>query len=449
MFRSTNPFNGEIIAEFEPEKNLDSKIQKSQIAYNSWSKTTLEHRAHLIERFAAKLEEKTDQFAKTISLEMGKVLNEAFIELNKCIVTARFYTENTPAYLETVSLSTRYHKSYYTFEPIGSILAIMPWNFPFWQALRFAIPNLLLGNTILLKHAPNVLLSAKNIEDTFKEAGFEEGVFQCLNIEINETEKVISNPIVKGVTLTGSNISGSSVAALAGKYLKKSVLELGGSDPFVVLKDADLDHAVKMATLSRYQNAGQTCIAAKRWIVEADIYDNFKARILQEVSTLKVGNPLSEDTTTGPVARLDLAEKIESQVSSLITKGAKNLTVWNRENCLIQPQVLEVSRDTLRNFKDELFGPVGCLVKANNENEAIEIANETSFGLGSSLWTRDIEKGEKLMKEINAGSVYLNGMVKSEGAIPFGGTNNSGYGRELAAYGLHEFANIKSYAISK
>lgn len=449
MFKSVNPYNGELLAEFQSDKNIELKLQKAESAYKVWSKTPLSFRKELVEKFANNLEEKAGAFGKIISLEMGKILQEAAIELNKCVVTTRYYADNAENYLQPQILNTRYHKSYYAFEPMGTILSIMPWNFPFWQALRFAIPNLLLGNTVLLKHAPNVLWSAKNIEETFREAGFDEGIFQCLNIEVSDVEKVISDKRIKGVTLTGSNVAGASVASLAGKYLKKSVLELGGSDPFIVLKDANLEDAVQTATLSRFQNAGQTCIAAKRWIIESSIYDDFKDRVLSQVQTLKVGNPLEEGITTGPVARPDLALKIENQVKSLTAAGANPITKWNRTNCLIQPQILEISRGLSLSFTEELFGPVACLIKAKDADEAIEIANETSFGLGASLWTKDIEKGENLMQQINAGAVYLNGMTKSEGAIPFGGTNNSGYGRELAVYGMHEFANIKSYAISK
>jgi succinate-semialdehyde dehydrogenase/glutarate-semialdehyde dehydrogenase len=449
MFKSVNPYNGELLAEFQSDKNIELKLQKAESAYKVWSKTPLSFRKELVEKFANKLEDKAGAFGRIISLEMGKILQEAAIELNKCVVTTRYYADNAENYLQPQILNTRYHKSYYAFESMGTILSIMPWNFPFWQALRFAIPNLLLGNTVLLKHAPNVLWSAKNIEETFREAGFDEGIFQCLNIEVSDVEKVISDKRIKGVTLTGSNVAGASVASLAGKYLKKSVLELGGSDPFIVLKDANLEDAVQTATLSRFQNAGQTCIAAKRWIIESSIYDEFKDRVLSQVQTLKVGNPLEEGITTGPVARPDLALKIENQVKSLTAAGANPITKWNRTNCLIQPQILEISRGLSLSFTEELFGPVACLIKAKDADEAIEIANETSFGLGASLWTKDIEKGENLMQQINAGAVYLNGMTKSEGAIPFGGTNNSGYGRELAVYGMHEFANIKSYAISK
>lgn len=451
MFKSLNPYNGEVIAKFkaESENDIESKLINSNAAFESWSKKSVEERIRHLQVFSKNLQNKIEPYSKIITLEMGKTLKEAEREISKCIVTIDYYAEHAEDYLKTVYLNTQHQKAYYTFEPSGLILAIMPWNFPFWQALRFAIPNLILGNTVLLKHAPNALWSAKNIEDTFIEAGFDEGVFQCINIDIPLVEKVIADKRVKGVTLTGSDRAGSSVASLAGKHLKKSVLELGGSDPFIVLNDADIKKAAKAAVQSRFQNSGQTCIAAKRWIVESKVYDEFKAAVMEEIKGLKTGNPLDDETTNGPVARIDLAEKIESQVNELLDSGAVSLTKWERENCLIQPQILEVNRNTMLQFTEELFGPVGCLIKADNEKEAIQIANETDYGLGASLWSADIEKAEGLVHSINAGYLFINGLVKSEAGIPFGGVNNSGYGRELGVYGMHEFARIKSYIIAK
>ena len=451
MFYSINPFNGEKIAEFRilTEREIEEKISKADFAFKTWCRKPLEERIESIRLFASELQKRVEPYSRVISLEMGKILDESVREINKCILTAGFYADHAPDYLQTVNINAKHYKSYYTYEPYGVTLAIMPWNFPFWQALRFAIPNLILGNTVLLKHAPNVLWSAKNIEETFLEAGFAEGVFQTVNADIPEVEKIIADKRVKGVTLTGSSTAGSSVASLAGKYLKKSVLELGGSDPFVVLKDADLALAAKTATLSRFQNSGQTCIAAKRWIVTEEVYEPFKQLILEELNHFKTGDPFDTETTNGPVARLDLAEKIEGQVDFLIQSGAKPLSEWQRENCMIKPMILEVSRGNMLHFTEELFGPVGCLVKAKDENEAIEIANETHYGLGASIWTKDLERGEGLMTQIEAGNVFLNGMVKSEGLIPFGGINGSGYGRELGSYGIHEFAKLKSYVLSK
>lgn len=449
MFRSINPYNQEIIAEFELEKKLDYKLDLAHTAFINWSKTTLEQRIGFLKRFAANLEKNKALYSETISLEMGKVLREAEAEIDKCIKTIFYYTKNAEELLEPKMVDSPYSKAYYRYEPLGAIFAIMPWNYPFWQVLRFAIPNLILGNTVLLKHAPNVLGSAKNIENAFLESEFLLGVFQSIIIDIPDVEKVISNPKVKGVTLTGSGNAGANVGALAGKYLKKSVLELGGSDPFIVLKDADIEQAIEFAVKARFQNAGQTCIAAKRWIVEKSVYKEFKSRILEEISNFSLGNQFDSQTTYGPVARLDLAEKLENQFKNLIKRGAKELKPWEKENCIISPQVLEVPKELSAAYKEELFGPVGLLIQAENELEAIEIANQTPFGLGASIWTKNVIKAEKLAAKIHAGSVFINAMVASDAALPFGGINISGYGRELGLFGLSEFSNIKSIALSK
>jgi succinate-semialdehyde dehydrogenase/glutarate-semialdehyde dehydrogenase len=325
----------------------------------------------------------------------------------------------------------------------------MPWNFPYWQALRFAIPTILAGNVVLLKHAPNVFMSATTLEKLFIEAGFEKGVFQNLFVDIDKIESVVADPFIKGVTLTGSNLAGSSLASLAGKYLKKSVLELGGSDPFVVLADANIENAATFAVKSRFQNAGQTCIAAKRWIVVEDVYEEFLNNVSSKINKLKAGDPFDTETDFGPVARLDLAEKIEGQINFLVNKGAVKLISGVRTGCLITPTLLEINRQLSHSFTEELFGPVACIIKAKDSEEAIEIANETNFGLGASLWTQDLENGENLLQKLNAGNVYLNSMVKSDASMPFGGINQSGYGRELGIYGFHEFCNVKSYIIEK
>lgn len=449
MLKSINPYSQEVIARFEPEKDPAAKVKAAHLAFTTWGNASVDERKKQLLAFAGVLEERKGEYARMITFEMGKLLHEAIAEVDKCIVTTRFYAEESENYLRPVSLQSSYHRSYYTFEPLGVILAIMPWNFPFWQVLRFVVPNLLLGNTVILKHASNVLGSAANIESAFLEAGFPAGVFQSVNLKSSSVETLISDPLVKGVTLTGSGPAGASVASLAGKYLKKSVLELGGSDPFVVLNDADLDAAAATAVKSRFQNTGQTCIAAKRWIVEKDIYDAFREKVLQGVAQLQPGDPLNTATTLAPVARIDLAETIEEQVKDLVKQGAGNLTSWQRDQCLLAPQVLEISRHLASTWHEEVFGPVGFLIRAADAEEAIAIANETPFGLGAGLWTRDTDKGEALMRKIRAGSVFLNGMVKSEGPVPFGGVGESGYGRELGSFGMHEFANVKSYAITQ
>lgn len=449
MFKSINPYCQEVIAEFEPEKDPSGKVKAAHLAYGSWAGRSLSDRQNQLLAFADVLEKRKEEYARMITLEMGKLLAEAIAEVEKCVVTTRFYAEEAGNYLQPVTLPSSHQRAWYAYEPLGAVLAIMPWNFPFWQALRFAVPNLLLGNTVILKHASNVLGSAAHMESAFREACFPEGVFQSVNLHSSRIETLISDPLIKGVTLTGSGPAGASVASLAGKYLKKSVLELGGSDPFVVLADADLDAAAATAVKSRFQNSGQTCIAAKRWIVEKDIYDAFAEKILQHVGQLHPGDPLSPATTLAPVARLDLAETLEGQVNDLLKRGAGNLTSPGRDSCLMKPQVLEIPRSLAADYREEVFGPVGFLICASDAEEAVAIANETPFGLGASLWTRDPEKGIKLMQKIHTGSVFLNGMVKSEGSVPFGGIGESGYGRELGSFGIHEFANIKSYVVTQ
>ncbi|WP_367916314.1 NAD-dependent succinate-semialdehyde dehydrogenase [Leadbetterella sp. DM7] len=449
MFKSTNPYSLETIAEFEPERDPAGKVKAAHRAYAAWCGTSAANRKQLILAFAAVLEKRKEEYARMITLEMGKLFRESVAEVEKCIVTTRFYAEEADRYLQPVEVPSSHDRAFYAFEPQGVILAIMPWNFPFWQVLRFAVPNLLLGNTVILKHASNVLGSAAHIESAFREAGFPEGAFQAINLSSSHIETLISDPLVKGVTLTGSGPAGASVASLAGKYLKKSVLELGGSDPFVVLNDAQQDLAAETAVKSRFQNAGQTCIAAKRWIVENGVYDTFREKILHHAGQLHPGDPLDPATTLAPVARLDLAETLENQVKDLVSRGAVPLMPQERHNCLLAPQVMEVSRELAAAYREEVFGPVGFLVRAKDAGEAVAIANETPFGLGASLWTSDTGKGLSLMQKINAGSVFLNSMVKSEGAVPFGGTAESGYGRELGSFGMHEFANIKSYVITQ
>lgn len=449
MFKSINPVNQEVIAVFEHDLEPKIKIEKAKKAFGTWKNFSLKERQDLIENLAIVLEKNKEKYAAHISLEMGKTLREAIQEIEKCASTAQYYAAHATDFLAGKTVKNQSFKSYYTYEPIGGIFAIMPWNFPFWQVLRFAIPTLLAGNVVLLKHAPNVLISAHNIKDAFAEAGFPDCVFSLLLIDIEQVESVISHDFIKGVTLTGSNLAGSSVGSLGGKYLKKSVLELGGSDPFVVLEGANIEKAVKNAVNSRFQNAGQTCIAAKRWIVEESVYDEFLMEVILKMSEINVGSPFEKNITYGPMARLDLAEKIETQITKLESLGAKAVIKGTRKDCFYSPSLFVLEREISAQFSEELFGPVACIIKAKDHDEAIEIANETNFGLGASIWTEDLELGESLMKKINAGSVFLNSMVKSHPSMPFGGTNQSGYGRELGAYGLQEFCNIKSYIIEK
>ena len=449
MICNYNPFSGEITSEFafETKAGLENKIRKSEKAFGKWKVMPLNSRIDFFRKFVELLRKKSPELSLEITTQMGKILAESKAEIEKCATTTEYYCNHIEEILKPKAVSEGKTRSFYSFEPTGAIFAIMPWNFPFWQVLRFAIPTLLGGNVVLLKHAPNTWKSAQLLDKLFLEAGFPDGVFQSLFIDIDLVETVVSHPFVKGVTLTGSNLAGSSVAALAGKYLKKSVLELGGSDPFIVLKDADLEKAAHWAVKSRFQNAGQTCIAAKRWIVVKEIADDFIAQTKNLIQQIKVGDPLSPETNMGPLARTDLAEKIVNQTDTLMEMGAEVIIPIKREGNLVNPAFLKTSREISAKFTEELFGPVACAIVATDENDAIEIANETSFGLGASLWSSDLEKAVKLSKNIVSGSVFINSMVKSDPSLPFGGTNQSGYGRELGVYGVTEFLNNKSYFI--
>lgn len=447
MFKSIYPYTGEVIAEYAADTAPETKVRLAEKAYSSWHKTALQERQNVLLRFAEILESRKLVYAKTISMEMGKRYSEALAEVEKCASTTRFYVEQSAEYLKPQVISSSYARSYSTVEPLGTLLAIMPWNFPFWQALRAAVPNLLLGNTVLLKHASNVMGCAAGMEEAFLAAGLPEGAFQALYLSSDRMEEIIADPAVKGVTLTGSGPAGSSVAALAGKYLKKSVLELGGSDPFVVLSDASLDEAVDTAVLSRFQNAGQTCIAAKRWILEDRIYDAFMERAITKVKSLRPGDPFDPATNLAPLSREDLAASVVEQTNDLVRNGARPLLQGQRDACLLEPSLLEISAAQSADYREELFGPVALVLRAKDTEDALNIANQTPFGLGASLWTQDMEKAAHCMRRIHAGAVYLNSMVKSEGPLPFGGIGESGYGRELGRYGMHEFANIKTYAI--
>lgn len=446
-FNSVNPFTQEKIADFEKDNSgiIEKKLFLAEKTFISWKTLNLNSRIDLVLILANKLEESKTKLAQTISLEMGKTFKESLAEIEKCYISIRYFAINGKIFLKPQAVISVAKESYFTYEPTGCIFAIMPWNFPFWQVLRFAIPSIITGNVVILKHAPNVQICANLLVKMFLEAGFKDGIFQNICVDIPQIEKIISSRIITGVTLTGSSIAGASVAGLAGKYLKKSVLELGGSDPFIVLEDADLQKAAKMAVKSRFQNAGQTCIAAKRWIVTEKIYENFTEEVIKSSKNIICGDPFDENTVIGPMARIDLAEKLNSQKKDLIKNGAIELLQSNQINCLVSPGILEISREFSYSFSEEIFGPIACIIKAKNENEAIEIANETTFGLGASLWTADIEKAKILGSRIDSGSIFINSMVKSDVSLPFGGTKASGFGRELGAFGFHEFANKKTY----
>ena len=449
-FTSINPYTLEKIAEYKlmNDAAIEEKSAKSEVIFKDWRKRSFEHRAALMMKVAENLLQQKKELALLITSEMGKVTKEAIAEIEKCAGACKYYADHAEEFLKNIPQPSDASKSYVRHEPVGAVLAIMPWNFPFWQVFRFAAPYLMAGNVALLKHAPNVCGTSLAIEKIFIESGFPEGVFQSLIIDVDRIEAVLSHNIIQGATLTGSELAGSSLAAIAGKLIKKSVLELGGSDAFIILEDADLKKAAQTATLSRMQNAGQSCIAAKRFIAVKKIKDEFAELFKKEIEKLKQGNPLDENITTGPLARLDLAEKLDKQLKQSLNKGATLISGGGRDNCNFQPVLLSGVQKNMSAYDEETFGPLAALIEAKDEDDAVRIANDSRYSLGSSLWTNDLEKAERIVPEINAGAVFINAMVKSDARYPFGGIKKSGYGRELSHFGIHEFMNAKTVFIN-
>ena len=447
--KSINPFNNKLIKEYKEfsTSDVDSIINDVHKAWGNWKNTSFALRSKLMKNAGEILRSESQKFAELMTSEMGKVITQAKAEIEKCAALCDYYAENTQQMLSDEFIKTDASKSYVSFEPIGSIFAIMPWNFPFWQVFRLAVPNLMAGNTAILKHAPNVCGCSLAIEEIFQKAGFPKNVFRSLIIPVELAEKVIANDLVAGVTLTGSAKAGSIVASLSGKYLKKSVLELGGSDPFIVLKDADLRKACRAGTDSRLLNAGQVCISAKRFIVEEEIADEFIESQKQLFENYKVCDPKKTETEMGPMARLDLLENINDQVQKSIEMGASLICggkIIESEGFFYQPTILTNVKKGMPVYDEETFGPVSVIIRVKNAEEAIKVANETIYGLGASIWTRDLSRGEAVARKIEAGAVFVNGMTKSDARLPFGGIKKSGYGNELASYGIKEFLNIKT-----
>lgn len=452
MIQSINPYTREVIASYS-EINLSELsqiIQKTANSFQKWKKKTYKERSVLFIKMAEFLRKNLEQYAVLISSEMGKIIKESKAEIEKCALLCEYYAENTEKLLTKEYIQTDANTSYIRFDPIGVIFAIMPWNFPFWQVLRAAVPTLMAGNTVVLKHAPNVMGCAIAIEELFTEVGFPQNVFRNLMIPVELSEQVIAHPAVSGVTLTGSVRAGRSVAEQAGKNLKKCVLELGGSDPYIVLNDSDFELACHTGFVSRMLNAGQVCIAAKRFIVETGIYDQFIEKQKVLIKNLKIGNPLLEETDMGPMAREDLLITIENQVKKSVNMGAKVVIGGKRfsnNSLFYEPTLITNVTKEMPVYNEETFGPVSVVIKAKNTDDAIKVANETNMGLGASIWTKNISVAEKIAKQINAGAVFINGMTKSDPRLPFGGTKNSGFGRELGAHGIKEFLNIKTVYI--
>ena len=449
MFKSINPYNQSIIAEYplHDDAAINKKIELASTAFKHWRKEGFANRSEQMLRVANILRQNKEEYARIITLEMGKAIGEARGEIEKCAATTEYFATHSDKFLSDTLIQTEFKRTYVSYLPIGAVLGIMPWNFPFWQVFRFVVPTIMGGNVALLKHAPNVCLTAITIEKIFFEAGFPKGVFQTLIVDTDKVEGIITHSSVQAVTLTGSEYAGSQVAAWAGKHIKKSVLELGGSDPLLVLEDADLEKAAKVATQSRMQNAGQSCIASKRFIVMEKVHDQFIHYLQKNVSELKQGNPLDEKFTTGPMARLDLAEKLEAQMKSSLKAGAQLIMGGERDGCNFIPAIVNRVSSDMTAFTEETFGPLAAVTPVQSEREAIELANNSRYGLGASIWTQDLDKAAALAKEIESGAVFVNALVRSDARWPFGGIKKSGYGRELAELGMKEFLNAKTIVI--
>jgi succinate-semialdehyde dehydrogenase/glutarate-semialdehyde dehydrogenase len=446
---SINPSTGETIKTFDAlsESAIDEKLWRAAETFRAYRHTTFEERESMMTRAAEILETEKNEFARLMTLEMGKPIKGAVGEAEKCAWVCRYYAENARHHLADSSVESNASTSYVRFQPLGPILAVMPWNFPFWQVFRFAAPALMAGNVGLLKHASNVPQCALAIEDIFRRAGFPEGAFQTLLVGSEAVQRILEDDRVAAATLTGSEPAGRSVASIAGKQIKKTVLELGGSDPFIVMPSADLQEAVPTAVKARTINNGQSCIAAKRFIVAAEIYDEFERQFVVEMKALRVGDPLKESTNIGPLATEQILKDVDEQVKTSVAAGAVVLTGakrLDRPGNFYEPTVLANIPSNSPASCEEVFGPVAMLFRVKDIDEAIELANATTFGLGSAAWTSDANEQMRFVDELDAGCVFINGMVASDPRLPFGGIKNSGYGRELSEFGIREFVNIKT-----
>ncbi|MGD9787173.1 MAG: NAD-dependent succinate-semialdehyde dehydrogenase [Sulfuricellaceae bacterium] len=446
---SVNPADGRLIASYPDWDSgaLNNALELAHVAWRTWRFTSFDHRAELMHEACLHLRANLEAHATLISEEMGKPLREARAEVEKCALTCEYYALWARHFLQDEPVESDAGRSYVTYQPLGTLLAVMPWNFPYWQVFRAAVPALMAGNAVALKHASNVPRIALALEKLFRDSGFPEGIFTTLMIGAGQVAEAIASPFVHAVTLTGSENAGRRVAETAGRHLKKCVLELGGSDPFIVFADADLEAAANAAIASRYQNCGQSCIAAKRLILAPEIADRFVSLLVAKAEELKVGDPLSEDTQIGPMARTDLRDELHRQVMDSIDQGARPLLGCQPlpgEGAYYPPSVLDRVTPGMRAYREELFGPVMAVIRAEDEEDALRIANDTPFGLGASLWSQDTRRAEMLSAAIEAGGTFINGMVKSDPRLPFGGIKASGFGRELSYHGIREFVNAKT-----
>jgi succinate-semialdehyde dehydrogenase / glutarate-semialdehyde dehydrogenase len=451
---SVNPCDGRRIAEYEPmeAEEVGDILRRAREAFVRWRDTPVSTRAKPMRALAERLRAGLDGHARLMAAEMGKPIVQGREEIEKCAAAAAYFAERAEEPLQPEIVRTEAARSYVAFEPLGVILAIMPWNFPYWQVFRFAVPALMAGNAAVVKHASSVTGCALAIERLFAEAGFPENLVRVLRIGSHEVDRVIENPIVRAVTLTGSGAAGKAVAAKAGSLIKKTVLELGGSDPYVILEDADLPSAVEVAADARLVNAGQSCVAAKRFIVVEPRLDEFERLLVDAMASRRMGDPLDLATQVGPLARLDLRDALERQVNESLRLGARLLLggqVPALPGAWYPPTVLTSVSRGMPAYDEELFGPVAAIVPARNEREAIRIANDTAFGLGAAVFTRDLTRGEMIAaRELDSGNCFVNARVVSDPRLPFGGVKDSGYGRELSAYGLKEFVNIKTVVVN-
>ncbi|MDG4780412.1 NADP-dependent succinic semialdehyde dehydrogenase [Micromonospora sp. WMMD961] len=449
---TTNPATGQVLKTYEAmsTEQLDGAIERTDLAYQQLRATTVDQRARWMNAAADLLDAERDETARIMTTEMGKTYVAAQAEVTKCATAARFYADKAPAFLADEpadAAAVKATRAFIRYQPIGVVLAVMPWNFPLWQVMRFAAPALMAGNTGLLKHASNVPQTALLLEDLFRRAGFPEGAFTTVLVGSDAVEVILSDPRVRAATLTGSEPAGRSIAQIAGRELKKTVLELGGSDPFVVMPSADVDRAAEVATTARCQNNGQSCIAAKRFIVHTDVFDAFAEKFAANMAALRVGDPMDPSTDVGPLASERGRDEVHAQVRDAVENGATVLCggeLPGGDGWFYPPTVVTDLTPQMRMWTEEVFGPVAGLFRVSSYEEAIEVANGTSFGLGSNAWTRDPDEQERFATDLDAGNVFVNGMTTSYPELPFGGVKNSGYGRELSALGMREFCNTKT-----
>ena len=453
MLQSINPFNQEVIQDYKEHSQyeINQIILKANNEFTKWKQTNFNERAKLLRNTASILKKNIEKYSKIMTMEMGKPIRESRAEIEKCVWVCEYYAENGQRFLSPQKIKTDASKSYVTIQPLGVILAVMPWNFPFWQVFRFAAPTLMAGNVGILKHSSNVSGCALAIEQIFRYADFPKNAFRTLLINSTKVASIIENPAVKAVTLTGSTPAGKAVASKTGEMLKKTVLELGGNDPYIILEDADIQNAANLCSVSRLINAGQSCIAAKRFIVVESVLQEFQSLLTQNMKNVTMGDPFDENTNVGPMARIDLRDELHQQVVESVKLGAKLLLggqIPDRKRAFYPPTILTDVKPGMPAFDEELFGPVAAIVSATNEKEAIQLANNSVFGLGAAVFTKDIARGENIASEkLEAGSCFVNDFVKSDPRLPFGGIKQSGYGRELSDLGIREFVNIKTVYI--